>query len=160
GGRRSGTVGTPFRSNAMSRGKLCVGLALVAALAALGTWASPLTAGKPVSEARIKKITAALPESAPAKPAKARKILIFTLAKGFVHSSIPVGAKALQMMGEKTGAYDAVISNDLAMFEPDKLKDFDAIVMVSTTGELFGKKAKKDDPLEAQAKNERLRLSL
>jgi len=107
---------------------------------------------------RIQKIEAALPDKAPAKPAQARKILIFTLAKGYVHSSIPTGAKALEMMGAKTGAYETVISRDLAVFEPDSLKQFDAIVMVSTTGDLFSAGAKV--PLEQQAKNERLRLSL
>ena len=52
----------------------------------------------------MKKVEAALPAAAPAKPTKARKVLVFTLITGFVHSSIPIGAKAVQMMGEKTGA--------------------------------------------------------
>src|SRR5581483_7040669 len=119
----------------MNRAKVYVGLGLGLALAAFGTPPAPVAAGnkgdKPIPEAKIKKITAALPEKAQAKPAKPRKVLIFTLARGFVHASIPVGARAIQMMGEKTGAYESVISNDRAMFEPDKLKDFDAIVMVS-----------------------------
>ncbi len=158
----------------MHRGKLYVGLALGVALAGFVALTAPVMAGgkgdkpakaakgsRPVSEAHLKKITAALPEKAQATPAKPRKVLIFTLAKGFVHSSIPVGAKAIQMMGEKTGAYESVISNDRAMFEPDKLKEFDAIVLVSTTGAIFGNpKAKKGGNLEDQAQDERLRLSL
>src|SRR5437868_13215688 len=82
-----------------------------------------------VSEEMTRKIEAALPDKAPAKPQKPRKVLVFTLAKGFVHSSIPVGAKAIEMLGKKTGAYDSVISNDIEMFDPEKLKDFDAVVM-------------------------------
>ena len=43
---------------------------------------------KPPSEADIKKIQEALPAKAPAKPAKARKILIFSKTNGFRHGSI------------------------------------------------------------------------
>jgi type 1 glutamine amidotransferase len=111
---------------------------------------------------QIKKIEAALPDSAPAKPAKARKLLVFTLATGFVHSSIPVAAQAFDMMGKKTGAYETVISSDPAMFEEDNLKKFDAVLLISTTGEGFGLKggdfAKL--PAEKQAYHERLRKNL
>src|ERR1700722_13582765 len=91
-----------------------------------------------LSDAEIAKIEAALPTEAPAKPQKPRKILICTLATGYVHSSIPVGAKAFEMMGKKLGTWDAVISHDKEMFAPDKLAEFDAVLMESTTGELFG----------------------
>jgi type 1 glutamine amidotransferase len=115
-----------------------------------------------VKEDAVRKIEAALPESAPAKPAKARKLLVFTLATGYVHSSIPVGAKAFELMGQKTGAYDTVISSDPSMFEEDKLKQFDAVLLISTTGEGFGLRpgdfAKL--PAEKQAYYERLRKNL
>lgn len=81
----------------------------------------------------VKKVEAALPDSAPAKPEKPRKVLIFGRATGFVHSSIPLGCKTIELLGKKTGGYDSVISYDQNMFEPDKLKEFDAIVLVSTT---------------------------
>ncbi len=85
----------------------------------------------------IEKINAALPKSAPAKAKKARKVLIFSKTNGFRHGSIAVGAKSLAMLGEKTGAYTAVHSEDDSMFEADKLKEFDAVIMLNTTGELF-----------------------
>jgi type 1 glutamine amidotransferase len=133
--------------------------------AALGLFGLALPASAqpqppPVTAERIKKIESALPDKAPAKPARPRKVLVYTLAKGYVHDSIPTGAKAIELMGKKTGAYETVISADPAMFEPDKLKDFDAIVMVSTTGELFGPPGKSKAPLDEQARNERLRTSL
>lgn len=90
-----------------------------------------------VSEADRQKIQEALPDTAPATPAKPRKLLVFTLARGFVHGSIPYGALAFQLMGKKTHAYTATISDDIAMFEPETLNQFDAVVMVSTTGDLF-----------------------
>jgi type 1 glutamine amidotransferase len=140
--------------------KCVAGLFAALVLCGLILPASAQKGPKPVPPDRIKKIEAALPAQAPAKPARPRKVLVFTLATGFVHESIPTGARAIEMMGKKTGAYDTVISRDPAMFEPDKLKEFDAIVMVSTTGELFGQKGNSKLPLEDQARNERLRTSL
>jgi hypothetical protein len=87
----------------------------------------------------LKKIESALPNEAPAKPRKPRKLLVFTKATGFVHSSIPVGAKTFEMMGDKTGAWSTTISEDPESFAPEKLKDVDAILFMSTTGELFVK---------------------
>ena len=111
----------------------------------------------------IEKIKAALPAKAPAKPKKARQVLLFSKTNGFRHGSIPVGVKSLTMLGEKTGAYSAVHSEDDAMFEPDKLAEFDAVIMVNTTGELFrprnlpGDAAGKKAALEREA---RLKKSL
>jgi type 1 glutamine amidotransferase len=96
----------------------------------------------------VEKITAALPEKAPAAPKQPRKVLIYTKATGFVHSSIPVGAKAFELMGQKTGAFTAVVSDDPESFDPDNLKQFDAILMLSTTGSLFmSKDAEKKESL-------------
>src|SRR5262245_22088000 len=53
----------------------------------------------------LDKITQALPDKAPAQPKQPRKLLIFSKTAGFRHSSIPVGIKAITMMGDKTGAY-------------------------------------------------------
>lgn len=90
-----------------------------------------------VSPEVVKKIEAALPEKAPAKPKQARKILVFSKTNGFRHGSIPVGVTALRMMGEKTGAYTITHSEDDGWFEPEKLKEFDAVIMLNTTGDLF-----------------------
>ena len=45
---------------------------------------------------------AALPDKAPAKPQKARNVLVLGRAAGFVHSSIPLAAKTVDALGEKT----------------------------------------------------------
>ena len=81
-------------------------------------------------------------QAAPAKPQTQRKVLIFTRTKGFRHGSIPTGAKSLAMLGEATGAYTAVHSEDPAMFEADKLKEFDAVFFVNTTGECLDEGAR------------------
>jgi type 1 glutamine amidotransferase len=88
---------------------------------------------KQVSDEIAAKIESAAPEKAIAKPAKARKILVFWLCKGFFHESIPVANKAIELMGKKTGAYDAVFSDDMNMFDAKKLAEFDAILFNNTT---------------------------
>ncbi|HWE01876.1 MAG TPA: ThuA domain-containing protein [Tepidisphaeraceae bacterium] len=100
----------------------CVGGMVLAASAMAGT---------PKAE-DIKKMEAALPATAPATPKKPRKVLIYGNANGFVHSSIELGEETIAKLGEKTGAYTSVISNDPAVF--DDLSGYDAIMLVSTTG--------------------------
>lgn len=89
-----------------------------------------------------KKIADAIPQKAPAVPKLPRKLLIVNLDvwNGVVrkgHASIPYGNLALQMMGQKTGAYKTVVSNDIAMFRPESLQQFDAVCFNNTTGVVF-----------------------
>ncbi len=83
------------------------------------------------------KIEAALPSEAYAKPEKPRKLLVFSRTNGFRHASIATGKIALTELGEKTGAYEAVVSEDMANFEKDKLAQFDAVCFLSTTQNPF-----------------------
>jgi type 1 glutamine amidotransferase len=92
----------------------------------------------------VDKVVAALPDKAPAQPKQARKILIFSRTAGFRHGSIPTGARAISMMGEKTGAYTALHTEDESIFEPEKLKVFDAVFMLNTTGDCLRPKEGKD----------------
>ena len=93
--------------------------------------------GKTVDAASIEKITAAMPEKAPAKPKKARKVLVYSKCAGFYHGAIPLGNKCMEIMAEKTGVFDVTVSDDLSNFEVDKLKAFDAIILNNVTGELL-----------------------
>lgn len=95
---------------------------------------------KEPGEGAVKQVSQALPQAALVKPEKARKLLVFSVTNGFRHSSIEIGRKALAMMGEKTGAYEAVVSDDLANFEPEKIGEFDAICFLNTTGSVFAPK--------------------
>ena len=108
--------------------KWCAVAVTVAAVMALATWAQAA-----VSEEMIQKIMAAMPAKAIAKPAKARKLLVFTLAKGYKHGSIPVAAKALEIMGKKTRAFEATESADPAVFKAETLAKFDAVLMDNCT---------------------------
>ena len=77
---------------------------------------------------------AALPDKAPASPARARKVLVLGSAQGFVHSSIPLAAKTVEALGNKTKAWATTISYDPADINAENLKQYDAIFLASTTG--------------------------
>ncbi len=84
------------------------------------------------------KIDAALPSEAPAKPKKPRKLLVLDLNVAYGgHRSIPAENYALEMMGKKTGAYEAVFSDDLDNLKYPKIKEFDAIFLNNTVGMIF-----------------------
>jgi len=76
----------------------------------------------------------ALPVSAPAKPARPRKVLVLARAAGFVHSSIPLAARTVEEMGRKSGAWTTTISWDAADITAKNLAQYDAIFLASTTG--------------------------
>jgi type 1 glutamine amidotransferase len=108
-------------------------IAVLAAVFAIA--AAPENEQAPAGAAE--KIGDALPAEGYAEPADTRKLLVFSRTDGFRHRSIPTGKLALQKMGEKTGAFEAVISDDLANFEPGKIDQFDAIVFLNTTRNVF-----------------------
>ena len=125
-------------------------MVVLAVLAVVAVTADAGNRGKVLNEQEIKKITDAMPDKAPATPLKKRKILVYSKCGGFYHGSIPYGNKAFEIMGAKTGAFEAVVSDDLSNFEADKLKAFDAIILNNTTGELLKggapRKPRKPDP--------------
>jgi len=114
---------------------------LSAPLASLAMGAVFLSAqpafGQKVPDGAAEKIAAALPAEPYAKPEKARKILVFSRTAGFRHDSISTGKLALTELGKKTGAFEAVVSDDLTNFDADKIGQFDAIVFLSTTQDPF-----------------------
>ncbi|HKK19019.1 MAG TPA: ThuA domain-containing protein [Opitutales bacterium] len=100
---------------------------------------------KPVAAEHMEKIEAALPEGPIVEPEAQRRILVVSATAGFRHKSIPTGKFALEKMGTGTGAYETVISDDPANFEPEALETFDTVVLLNTTQDFFmpnGKKKK------------------
>lgn len=83
------------------------------------------------SEAEIKLISEALPaEQSP--PAKPRKLLVYYRCE-YPHVSIATAAQAFEMMGSATGVYEAALSDDPAVFSPDRLAPYDAVLLNNTT---------------------------
>lgn len=139
-------------------------LALVLPLA-IGAAAIGLTISQTIAvkEEAIAKIAAALPANAPAKPAKVRKVLVFSKTAGFRHGSIGVGAVSLTELGKKTGAFEVTHSEDESVFENDSLSEFDAVIMLNTTGEIFRPKdwpGDKTEQKKAQDREARLKGNL
>lgn len=108
---------------------------------AVGVLAALVVAYNPAKEqppaGAVEKIAEAIPTDAYAKPAKPRKLLVFSRTNGFRHQSIVTGKIALAEMGKKTGAYEAVITEELSHFEKDKISQYDAICFLSTTQNPF-----------------------
>ncbi|MCP4376969.1 MAG: ThuA domain-containing protein [bacterium] len=90
---------------------------------------APVTKLTDAWKSKIRKLA---PSKATAKPAKERKVLLFSLATGFKHWVIPHTVAMVEILGEKTGAFEVVVSNDVQMFTPDKLKQFDGIILNNT----------------------------
>ncbi len=76
----------------------------------------------------------ALPDKAPAKPLKPRKVLVFAKANGYAHSNMPIAAFALKALGDKTGAWSTTISYKYEDFTAENLAQYDAMVLDNTTG--------------------------
>ena len=94
-----------------------------------------VTAG-PLPEADMEKINVAVQKvKTQVKPARPRKILVFSRSIGFVHASIPHGRQALKLMGEKTGAYTATVDDDPSVFSDlAALSKYDAVVFNNPCG--------------------------
>jgi uncharacterized protein len=125
----------------MQRFAMRAGLAL--AVGVLTVWGvAPVQAQgkgqdkKKFQEKFLDKITEALPEKGQVQPKQPRKLLVFYKTSSFYHPSIPTGIKSISMMGDKTGAYSAIATEDESFFEPEKLKTFDAVLMLNTTSDI------------------------
>ena len=91
-----------------------------------------------LSETECRTIEEALPERAQVVPAKPRKLLIFDRNVNYGgHRSILHANLAFTRMGRKTGAFEAVVSRDPAVFQRDHLRQFNAVFFNNTVGNLF-----------------------
>ncbi|ARS29468.1 ThuA domain-containing protein [Sphingomonas sp. KC8] len=96
-----------------------------------------------MTEAQKDAIAAKMGPSSP----KRYRVLVVGAATGFHHESISAGMTAIAMMGQESGLYDAELRSDFDLinagggkkmrfgFQPEGLGDFDAVVLVNTTGE-------------------------
>jgi type 1 glutamine amidotransferase len=91
-----------------------------------------------VTNQQAERIKAAIPDKACVKSKKPRKVLIWNTPfmdksphKGY---SIPQAEFAMKLLGEKTGAFEPVVSDNLLMYLPENLKQFDAIIMNNSNG--------------------------
>lgn len=69
------------------------------------------------------------PKEPMVEPNEPRKVLVFSLVTGFVHWCIPHTEAVIEILGEESGAYEAVALQDIEIFRPERLKEFDAVVL-------------------------------
>lgn len=98
---------------------------------------NPVGNSTPVALAQppVDAMMAALPTTPGAKPARARKVLVLahTGAGGFVHASIPLAAKTVEALGNKSDLWTTTLTYTAADITASNLKQYDAIFLDSTT---------------------------
>ncbi len=124
------------RDQVSRRGFLATGAAIAgaAALPSVFTrcaWATPEL--QPVPKNELQNIAEAAPEQPTAKPKKSRRLLVFYRCEGFIHGAINRGNAALELIGEKTGVWEMVVSKDMSAFDPSFLNEFDGVVFNNTS---------------------------
>lgn len=79
------------------------------------------------TEDQIRKMEQAAPAVPPVKPAQPRKVLVW----GRLHTHDPnaFAAKAFEILGKKSGAFEATVSEDSATLLPESLNQYDALLM-------------------------------
>lgn len=64
------------------------------------------------------------------------KVLVFSKTAGYQHASIPTGIAAVQKLGKENG-FDVDTTVNAAIFTEDSLKQYAAVVFLSTTGDVL-----------------------
>jgi uncharacterized protein len=105
---------------------------------------STLVRAEEILPEQKQKVDGALPQKAAVRPRQPRRMLVTNLSMrdgkpvhGSSYSTLPAANYAIGQMGSRTGAYEAVFSNDIEMFRPEKIQQFDALCFNNTVGVLF-----------------------
>lgn len=100
--------------------------------------------------AQWNRIEKAMPAHASAKPKKTRRLLIFNrnIEYDGHRASITIGSEAFQRFGKKSGAFDATITEDPAVFDRDSLRQFDAVFLNNNIGSCVSEPERRKNLLE------------
>jgi hypothetical protein len=91
-----------------------------------------------VPEQNRVKVNAAIPDPPPAKPRTARRLLVMDISVGHPHHpSVPYANYAIQQWSSKTKAFTPVFSNDPENLKFPKIREYDAIFLNNTVGQVF-----------------------
>ncbi|SMO32008.1 ThuA domain-containing protein [Fodinibius sediminis] len=66
------------------------------------------------------------------------RVLVFSKTAGFYHNSIPDGMAAIQKLGDENG-FEVDTTTNAAMFTEDTLRQYSAVIFLSTTGNVLDK---------------------
>ena len=103
-----------------------------------------------IDDAQWQRIEKVLPAQAVAKPLKPRNLLIFNRNVEYDghRASILAGSEAFRQFGKKTGAFEAIISEDPSMFDRENLSQFDAVFLNNNVGSCFTEPERRKNLLE------------
>jgi len=122
----------------MTRREFLGGAAVTAVVLATPSLQRAIAQARGSDSEERQKIEAAIPAKAFATPRKPRKLLIFDSNVNYGgHRSAKTANVAFALMGQRTGAFEAVVSSDSAIFAPTSLRQFDAVFFNNTVGNLF-----------------------
>ncbi|MFL6449070.1 MAG: ThuA domain-containing protein [Bryobacteraceae bacterium] len=123
---------------------MILGTVIARTLLLAATLGGALLYGQDLTPKEKELVDAALPTKATVKPKKPRRMLITNLSmrdgQRFKSTSFairPIHNYAFDQMGKRTGAYEPVFNDDTEMFRPEKIKEFDAICFLNSSGVLF-----------------------
>ena len=74
--------------------------------------------------------------SATAAPTTPRRVLVFSKTKGWKHTSIPFGIAAIQKLGRENN-FRVDTTKNAAYFNDDSLRHYQAVIWLSTTGNVL-----------------------
>jgi type 1 glutamine amidotransferase len=77
-----------------------------------------------------------------AKPKARAQVLVFSKTAGFRHDSIPAGIAAIRGLGRANG-FSVTATENAKAFTRKPLRDFDAVVFLSTTGDVLAPRQQK-----------------
>jgi len=80
-------------------------------------------------------LVAIVPQAGYSRADKKGRLLYMTLSKGYKHQTVEISEQIVKEIGEKSGAFDTTVTEDVGAFTKANLKNYDA-VMFYTTGEL------------------------
>lgn len=95
-------------------------------MAAVSAQSQSLEAPK-IDEEFLAKIESLAPAKAKVQAPK-RKLLVYSQHTGFYHWTIPHNDELLKIMAKKSGAFEVHIAHDIASFEKNSLKQYDAVI--------------------------------
>lgn len=85
----------------------------------------------------VSEVQAQAGSAAPAVAHRPPKVLVFVKTRGYHHNSIPAGVAALAKLGAENG-FEVDATEDSLDFSPTQLKQYRAVVFLSTTMNVLG----------------------
>jgi type 1 glutamine amidotransferase len=107
---------------------------------------------------QAQRISNAMPQKARVAPKEPRRVLIWNTPfmdkcphKGYC---VPQAGYAMKLLGERTGAFEPLVSDDVAMYLPENLKRFDAIIFNNSNGSWIRPTEKDMDKLKTYGRDQ------